>query len=35
VNQKTIDLDSLARLTDLLDYESEALNQFMNLGVSF
>jgi hypothetical protein len=28
-------IDSLDRLTDLLNYESEALSQFINLGVSF
>jgi hypothetical protein len=35
VNQKTSELNSHARLTDILDYESEALSQFMNRGVSF
>jgi hypothetical protein len=35
VNQKTSDLNSHAHLTNLLDYESETLIQFMNLGVSF
>jgi hypothetical protein len=29
------ELNSHAHLTDLLDYESEALSQFMNLGLSF
>jgi hypothetical protein len=29
------EFNSHAHLTDLLDYESEALSQFMNLGVSF
>jgi hypothetical protein len=35
VNQKINDLNSHAHLTDLLDYESETLSQFMNLGLSF
>jgi hypothetical protein len=35
VNQKISEFNSLAYLTDILDYESEALDQFMNLGVSF
>jgi hypothetical protein len=35
VNQKTSELNSHARLTDLLDYESESLGQFINLGMSF
>jgi hypothetical protein len=32
-NQKISDLNSHTYLTDLLDYESEVLNQFMNLGL--
>jgi hypothetical protein len=35
MNQKISNLNSHAHLADLLDYESEALSQFMNLGVSF
>jgi hypothetical protein len=35
VNPKNSDLNSHAHLADLLDYESEALRQFMNIGVSF
>jgi hypothetical protein len=35
VNQNISIFGPLTHLTDLLDYESEALNQFMNLGVSF
>jgi hypothetical protein len=35
VNQKISELNSYAHLTDLLDYESEVLGQFMNLCVSF
>jgi hypothetical protein len=35
VYQWTSELNSLARPTDLLDYECRALSQFMNLGMSF
>jgi hypothetical protein len=35
VNQKISDFNLHVHLIDLLDYESEALRQFMKLGVSF
>jgi hypothetical protein len=35
VNQKISEVNSHAQLTDLLDYEFKALDQFMNLGMSF
>jgi hypothetical protein len=35
VNQKISKHNSHAHLTDFLNYESEALSQFMNLDVSF